>query len=552
MSKKFLIGVVMMVGLLAGLAQAATYSANAGIYDHPGLTDHTGAAQTVGNQVQYINLTTGVIYGPTDAGGSVNGAYEAVCPALYPPNDRKVGYDSTLTNLITNPPQAGEFWHQAGVDAGAPQSFIVRAWEGADPSSAAYFGESIVFQSQLTPTEPPSNTTLSNFQTRFPKSVPDAPALAGGYPAVVRGVGGTAPRLDVRFGTVLGARAFEVQLSRDNFTSTFVQGLGFYKDGYHTLYDSSEAARANTYTLANSDQGQTIYYRVRAWNSFGYSTGWTQGSIAIPQNLDVSTPEAVTDLVATVNGNNITLSWTAAYDLDNSGVLAACASYEIRVSGEALVDAAATPFDPAKTNPSGVSNWAAARPISGYFASAPVIPAPLIFNLNNHQSVTITGAPNGNYYFGLKASDASGNISNLSNIAGAQTGGGGTGQLTRTLTIESRVNANPPGHGINHFSLPFPGPWYTYKGDGTTPLKQIANAYDLVTAINSAAGANIVSTFTRWVGANSTPNETGVIITNNDPEASAVKAALQAIPLDNGTAFELYATQSIRIVIKNY
>jgi hypothetical protein len=138
-------------------------------------------------------------------------------------------------------------------------------------------------------------------------------------------------------------------------------------------------------------------------------------------------------------------------------------------------------------------------------------------------------------------------------VTGAQVGAGGAGgggAQTRALQIDSQVDAG--GHGINHFSMPFPGPWYVYKSDGTTLLRPVATAYDLVKAINTAAGANIVSTFTKWVGASSTPNETAVIISDNNPEAAGVIGALQAIALDNGTAYELYSAKPVGIVIKNY
>ncbi len=112
---------------------------------------------------------------------------------------------------------------------------------------------------------------------------------------------------------------------------------------------------------------------------------------------------------------------------------------------------------------------------------------------------------------------------------------GGIVALSRPLTLETGV------HGINHFSLPFPAPWYV---NGVA----IANAYDLVKAINTAAGSNVVSTFAKWVGPYAVETQ-GLEIAGRDPEP--VRAELEAIPLVNGGGYQVYMTQPVTIIIRN-
>jgi len=128
-----------------------------------------------------------------------------------------------------------------------------------------------------------------------------------------------------------------------------------------------------------------------------------------------------------------------------------------------------------------------------------------------------------------------------------------------TLTLESNVGATPPGPGINSFSMPFAGPWYVYKIDGTKlefgspATNEVKTAYDLVRAINIAAGSNVVSTFGRW---NKTEQKLeGVMVsynsaTLNDIDSTDV-SGLQSISLSQGEGYQVYVSQDVTLVIKN-
>jgi len=495
--KLWLKAVTMFLLLFFGSASwAATYSANAGITAAAGLINQDRSAAASGNLVEYLYLKTGVIYGPINTDGAVNSTYEEVRPAVYPgSNDRQVGYDSTLANSIIPEPQDGKFWHQTNVDATAPQIFIVRAWQGATPGTSTYFGESVWFRSQDNPAMPPSNTELAGFQTLFPKVAPVAPAPVTSTD--IQGSGRTPPRLQLGFNPVLGARNFEVQLSRDNFaTPPFVDDTNFYKEAYHPLYKGDEAAFTREYTLTLADQLQTIYYRVRARNSFGDSP-WTVGSQLIRENRDPSIPVAVTDLAANYDPttSTINLRWTPPYDTNRSGDVAPCASYDLRVSREALTSTPQAPFDSAQTNPEPKDSWIGSTLLTAAgmadlgMTPLTAFPAPTVYGPMNRDTASITGTMlNGTYFFALKARDGSGNESYISNVAGVAT------QMGSDEVITYVLNATTGGMGVTSVSFPFTPPFSMH--DATTglpadPSPWVYSFEDLVRNINALAAASV-------------------------------------------------------------
>lgn len=131
------------------------------------------------------------------------------------------------------------------------------------------------------------------------------------------------------------------------------------------------------------------------------------------------------------------------------------------------------------------------------------------------------------------------------------------GPQTFHLTLESGVPDKP---GINFFAMPFgpeatSGKWYVYGEGGAIPGLAdpgIQTAYDLVKAIDLAAGVNIVSTFGKWDRAPAQQQDVGVPIPGNDYTDATAAAALQAINLAQGEGYQVYITQGpVRLVIKN-
>jgi hypothetical protein len=466
-----------------------------------------------------------------------------------------VGSDSDTWNTFSG--TAGKFYHDystGGTQFTSGNNFYFRVWDSTSPAgSGALFGESGTvtanYDDNVSPM--PLNNGLTNLKVQFTQGVPADPVIGVNDITVFQAPSGGYPSISVGCHSVVHGRWYEFQVSNTSESSSFTATYPYKQD---TATNSQHAADINTTTvktgsiqLGRYDDGKYVKVRARACNDYGNSAWVESGALLIPVTQSSNRPAVVSDLQAVSGTNSITLTWTAPYLLDAHNQRMAATSYDIRIATAPIVDT----WEAGNTNPTNVTNWAAATPITA---------APYNFDLSHFsiatyqapQTLTVSNVPMGQtYYLALKSFNGAVG-SYISNVTGAGFGGGGS--QSWTLTIESQVSANPPGHGINHFSLPFPGPWYAYKADGTTALGQIQTAYDLVTAVNLAAGpgSKIVSTFTKWVGASSTPNETGVIITNNDPDATGVQAALQAIPLSNGTAFELYATQAVKLVIKNY
>ncbi len=461
-----------------------------------------------------------------------------------------VGDDSDSYNRFSA--TSGKFYHD--YSAIGPQftngnNFYFRVWDNSLPSAGgAFFGESGVVAGTYhasVPQFPANNGLVPNLTVQFPQDAPATPSFNDSNVTITRAQSGGSPTVRANCSSVVHGRWYEFQVSQTSETSSFTAVYPYFgntaENSQHAAdVNTSSLKYSNTYTLGRYDDGKYIKVRVRACNDYGNSDWVESGPLLIPVTQSTDRPAVVSDLQASGGAGSITLTWTAPYLRDSHGVVSPVSSYDIRIATSPIVDT----WEAGNTNPNHVTNWASATPVTAVPYNA-TLPAPVASA--NGQTLTINVAAPSTYYLALKSYNGT-IASYISNVTGAGFGGGG-GAQTWTLTIESQAAAGR--HGINHFSLPFAGPWYAFTESGT-PLGQIETAYDLVKAVNSAAGSNVVSTFTRWDGASHTPNETGVIITNNDPNGLGVQSALQAIPLANGTAFELYASQPARVVIKNY
>ena len=123
------------------------------------------------------------------------------------------------------------------------------------------------------------------------------------------------------------------------------------------------------------------------------TTGLTLDVVA-----DNVAPDTITDLnITNITSGSITLAWSAPSDTGSANNQVA--SYDIRYSNSALSE----------------SNWSNASEIS-------TEPTPSVAGTN--QSLTVSGlSTSQTYFFGIKSTDADGNISNLSNIVSANTEG---------------------------------------------------------------------------------------------------------------------------------
>lgn len=462
-----------------------------------------------------------------------------------------VGGDNDTYNKFSS--TAGKFYHDYSA-IGDPftngNNFYFRVWDNSIPAAGgAVFGESGVVSGAYhasVPQFPTNNGLTPDLRVQFPQDAPATPAFTDGYVAISQAPSGGSPTVRVSCPSVVHGRWYEFQVSNTSESSSFAATYAYRSD---SVTNSQHAADVNasttkygtTLTLGKYDDGKYIKVRVRACNDYGSSAWVESGALLIPVTPSTGRPVVVSDLQATGGTNSITLTWTAPYLLDSHGVIAPVSTYEVRIAAEPIVDT----WEAGNSNPTRITNWSSATPVTASPYSA-ALPAAVAYP--NGMALTVNVPGTSTYYLALKSYNGT-IASYISNVTGAGFGGGGGGSQTWTLTVESRAGTG--GHGINHFSMPFAGPWYAYKDNGDS-IGLLQTAYDLVKAVNSAAGSNIVSTFTRWDGAGSVPSETGVIITGNDPDALGVQSALQAIPLANGTAFELYAATPAKVVIKNF
>ncbi|MBU1102668.1 hypothetical protein KJ853_03385 [Patescibacteria group bacterium] len=188
----------------------------------------------------------------------------------------------------------------------------------------------------------------------------------------------------------------QISLSWTNPTTDFAGVTILRKTGsYPTsptdgtiIYDNNGTSYVNT-GLTN---GTTYYYKAFSRDIvLNYSSG-AQIS-AIPR--DTNAPSPINTLSATaLTARTVRLNWTATGDDGSAGT---AASYDIRYSTSAITAA----------------NFASATQVSG-------APAPQISG--SAETMTVAGlSGNTTYYFAIKASDESANISSISNVANAIT-----------------------------------------------------------------------------------------------------------------------------------
>jgi len=423
---KFLLFGVLSFVILQNISIADTTSANAGCRTKT-VYNSQSAPLLSGSKLQYLWLKNTYVYGPIDSSGNVNSSYEDVRPNPFPEAPYEtgmlVGYDAVGDSVVSG--TDGKFWYQASAE-GNSQKLIVRAWD----SSNSYFGESEIFWTPSNNNSGAINTDfLKDFSTIFPPTKPNVPS-----PATAESTKGSGsdilPTITVTYSTQLGTRYYVVNIYKNQADTTPYRSSGpIYYDIASHFADPITGNKNKTYQFTNlltTDGGQKYYYKVSAVNSFGISTA--EGEISIDANSDPYYPVPITDLKTTLESTSkkITLKWTAPYDKNNVGNQTNCALYEIRVlTAEAIINQPVSPFTAETTNPNLLTNWGNAVPIETYFQPNNVTKSyisPSSFKTTELATITATNAPNGAYYFAIKAQDASGNLSYISNVAGVTVG----------------------------------------------------------------------------------------------------------------------------------
>lgn len=233
------------------------------------------------------------------------------------------------------------------------------------------------------------------------------PILSGVYEGRYT-LDGTPPANVTNFTATPGQQ--QISLSWTNPTSDFsgvkiLRKTGSYPTGItdgSVIYDSNGTSFVDT----NLTNGTTYYYKAYSRDIvLNYSSG-AQVS-ATPR--DTIAPNSITNLSATaLTARSIKLDWSAVGDDGNVGT---ASSYDVRYSTSAI----------------NASNFASANQFTGM--SAPK-------TSGNIESLTISNlSGDTTYYFAIKVSDESGNMSGISNIVSAKT------YRTADLNNNSYVNA---------------------------------------------------------------------------------------------------------------
>ncbi len=164
--------------------------------------------------------------------------------------------------------------------------------------------------------------------------------------------------------------------------------------GYSFSTPFSTFQTTHTFALQNLSPNATYHYRVRSQDAAGNESVSIDNTFQTGAAPDVTPPNQITDLTITqVTYSSADLSWTAPSDETGTQVF----SYDLRYSTSSITE----------------GNWTNAIAVTG--EPFPGVPG------ENRVYTAVGLTPDTTYYFAIKSSDASGNISLLSNIASTKT-----------------------------------------------------------------------------------------------------------------------------------
>ena len=151
-----------------------------------------------------------------------------------------------------------------------------------------------------------------------------------------------------------------------------------------------------TFTVSGLTDSTTYYFALKSADAGVNIAPLSNVPSAVTQAPDTTCPAVVTDLrVGNTASTSVLLLWTAP--ADDNGTGGRVASYDVRYA----------------TSPITVANWAAASQAVG---------EPVPGNPETQEALTVAGlAASTTYYFAIRSSDASNNVTPLSNIVVATT-----------------------------------------------------------------------------------------------------------------------------------
>jgi hypothetical protein len=178
----------------------------------------------------------------------------------------------------------------------------------------------------------------------------------------------------------------------------------------------------------------TYYFAIKSTDAAGNVSSLSNILVFTTPYADDVPPAWIGNLMARSSaiGGGVDLTWTASADYGHGGVGPfACAGYDIRYGTTPITDA----------------NWAGATQVTG----EPAAQAP-----GSAQAFTLSGLTAGaEYYFAIKAVDATGNVSEISNVAAAAASAMGE------LVLQKGLNSY---NGVVDSFLSWPASYSNYGG----------------------------------------------------------------------------------------
>jgi hypothetical protein len=177
------------------------------------------------------------------------------------------------------------------------------------------------------------------------------------------------------------------------------------------------AGSAESFIVTGLSSTTTYYFAIKGVDSFGHASPLSNVPVVTTTEADVVPPNWIGDLKGVPSGisGGVDLTWTAPadYGYGGSGPFT-CVSYELRYSTSPIL------YD------DGGASWSAATVVSG-------LPAPK--TPGSAETFTVSGLTGGNtYYFALKSTDDSNNVSEVSNSAP------GVASVMGDLTLQKGVS----------------------------------------------------------------------------------------------------------------
>ncbi len=210
------------------------------------------------------------------------------------------------------------------------------------------------------------------------------------------------------------ASAYDLRYSTSPITDDVTFAAATQVEG---VPSPKQAGQQESFMVTGLEGSTTYYFALKVHDKGGNVSDMSNPVTATTTPPDLVAPEFIGNLVAkpSTNAGGVDLTWTAPedYGVNKSGPYT-CASYELRYSSSPIA------FD------DGGASWDAATPVDGL--AAPKAPG----TAEGYSVTGLTGSTE--YYFAIRSTDDSGNVSEISNCAAAKA------SVIGVMTLQDGVN----------------------------------------------------------------------------------------------------------------